>query len=71
MLAGKYEKVKRTRDEEMRTKGLTIIMEPSVFERLRVEAFEERCSVEEIVRRSVAVYLAGRARGREKKGRAR
>ena len=52
----------------MKTKGLTILLEPLVYERLRVEAFKARCSVGEVVRRAIAEHLAGRPRGREKKG---
>jgi len=41
----------------MKTKLLGVLVEPSVYERLRVEAFRERCSVGEIVRRAVAKRL--------------
>jgi len=52
----------------MKTKLLGVLVEPSVYERLRVEAFEQRCSVGEVLRRSVADYLGRRPRRREKKG---
>ena len=52
----------------MKTKLLGVFVEPSVYERLRVRAFEERCSVGEVVRRAVADYLAKRLPGRAKKG---
>lgn len=42
----------------MKTKLLGLWIEPDVYERLRVEAFEARCSVGEIVRRAVATYLS-------------
>ncbi len=41
----------------MKTKLVAVLVEPSVHERLRVRAFEERCSVGEIIRRAVAEYL--------------
>lgn len=52
----------------MKTKLLGLFVEPSLYERLRVRAFEERCSVSEVVRRAVAGYLAGQPQGRKKKG---
>lgn len=54
----------------MKTKLLGVFVEPSVYERLRVRAFEERCSVSEVVRRAVAEYL-GRRPAREVRGKAR
>lgn len=45
---------------EMKTKLLGVFVEPSLYERLRVRAFEERCSVGEVVRRGVAMYLSKR-----------
>ena len=53
----------------MKTKLLGVLVEPSVYERLRLQAFQERCSVGEVVRRAVAEYLAKRSPGRVKKGR--
>lgn len=53
----------------MKSKLLGLFVEPSLYERLRVEAFEERCSVSEVVRRAVEAYLTPRPGGREKKGR--
>ena len=54
----------------MKTKYQTVLLEPSIHERLRVEAFRERCSVGEIVRRAVADYLGAKQtlRARGKKG---
>lgn len=52
----------------MKTKMISTLLEPSVYERLRLRAFQERCSVGEVIRRAVAAYLAGRARGRKKNG---
>lgn len=52
----------------MKTKLLGVLVEPSVYERLRVQAFHERCSVGEVIRRAVADYLARRSPGRVKKG---
>lgn len=52
---------------EMKTKLLGLFVEPSLYERLRVRAFEERCSVSEVVRRSLADYLAKRSLGRMRK----
>jgi len=54
----------------MKTKALTMLMEPSVYEQVRVEAFRERCSVGEVVRRAVADYLGAKQtlRARGKKG---
>ncbi len=52
----------------MKTKLLGVFVEPSVHECLRVEAFNARCSIGEIVRRAVAEYLGRRPRKREKKG---
>lgn len=49
---------------EMKTRALTIVMEPTVYERLRLEAFNQRCSVGEIVRRAMAAYLAAKREGR-------
>ena len=53
----------------MKTKLLGLFVEPSLYERLRVEAFEQRCSVSEVVRRAVADYLGAkqtlRARGKK------
>ena len=42
----------------MKTKLLGVFVEPSMHERLRLEAFHERCSVSEIIRRAVATYFA-------------
>jgi len=42
----------------MKTKLLGLWIEPDVYERLRVRAFEQRCSVGEVVRRAVRDYLA-------------
>lgn len=42
----------------MKTKLLGLFVEPSLYERLRVRAFEERCSVSEVVRRALTAYLA-------------
>ena len=54
----------------MKTKLLGVLVEPSVYERLRVRAFRERCSVGEVVRRAVADYLGAKQtlRARGKKG---
>lgn len=38
----------------MEMKLVAVIRQPSVHERLRVQAFEERCSVGEVVCRAVA-----------------
>lgn len=56
------------RKSEMKTKMPSILIEPSVHERLRVQAFHERCSVGEVIRRAVEAYLGGRPRERVKKG---
>ena len=53
----------------MKTKLLGLFVEPSLYEQLRVRAFKERCSVSEVVRRSLAEYLARQSPGRVKKGR--
>ena len=52
----------------MKTKLLGVLVEPSVYERLRVRAFEERVNISELIRRALARYLAERAQGRKKKG---
>jgi len=52
----------------MKTKLLGCFVEPATFERLRLQAFQERCSVSEVVRRAVADYLAKRSLGRARKG---
>ena len=52
----------------MKTKLVAVFMEPSVHERLRIEAFKARCSVGEIVRRAVAAYLVAKAK-ESRKGR--
>jgi hypothetical protein len=57
---------KRKERGEMKTKLLGVLVEPSLYERLRVEAFERRCSVGEVVRRAVSAYLAGKDGGRRK-----
>lgn len=59
---------KRKGGTEMKTKLLGVFVEPSVYEYLRVRAFEERCSISEVVRRAMAAYLLGRPRERGKKG---
>lgn len=41
----------------MKTKLLGLFVEPSLYERLRVRAFKERCSVSEVVRRALTAYL--------------
>ena len=51
-----------------RVKGGNVNLHPSTWEALRRRAFEERTTISEQVRRAVAAYLAGRARGRRKKG---
>lgn len=48
---------KREERREIKTKLLGVLVEPSVYERLRVQAFEERCSVGEVIRRAVGAYL--------------
>jgi len=53
---------------QMKTKLLGLWIEPDVYERLRVRAFEARSSVGEVVRRAVADYLAKRSLGRARKG---
>jgi hypothetical protein len=60
----------RKKEREMKTKYQTVLLEPSIHERLRVEAFRERCSVGEVVRRAVADYLGAKQtlRARGKKG---
>jgi predicted HicB family RNase H-like nuclease len=61
---------KRKERREMKTKLVAVFMEPSVHERLRVVAFDQRCSVGEVVRRAVADYLGAKQtlRARGKKG---
>jgi hypothetical protein len=61
---------KRRERREMKTKLLGVLVEPSVYEQVRVEAFRERCSVGEVVRRAVADYLGAKQtlRARGKKG---
>ena len=44
----------------MKTKLLGLWIEPDVYERLRVRAFEQRCSVGEVVRRAIGAYLLGK-----------
>jgi len=48
---------------EMKTKLLGLFVEPSFYERLRVRAFEERCSISEVVRRATAAYLEAKGAG--------
>jgi hypothetical protein len=45
---------------QMKTKLLGLWIEPDVYERLRVRAFEQRCSVGEVVRRAIGAYLLGK-----------
>ncbi len=52
----------------MKTKILTMLLEPSVYEAIRRAAYEAHCSMGEIARRAVAEYLGKRPRKREKKG---
>ena len=58
----------RKKEREIKTKGLTILLEPSGYERLRVEAFKSRCSVGEIVRRALKLYMEARRRERSMAG---
>ena len=58
----------RTERRELKTKLLGVFVEPSIYERLRVRAFKERCSVGEVIRRAVVAYPAGGSRGSKKKG---
>lgn len=41
----------------MKTRLLGVLVEPSVYERLRVRAFEERVNISELIRRALARYL--------------
>ena len=59
---------RRKERQEMKTKLVAVFMEPSVYERLRVEAFEQRCSVGEVVRRAVGAYMGRQAQRRARKG---
>lgn len=47
----------------MKTKLLGLFVEPSFYERLRVRAFEERCSISEVIRRATAAYLEAKGAG--------
>ena len=48
----------------MKSKYLAAFVEPSMHEALRLRAFRERCSVGEIVRKALAMYLERKAKGR-------
>lgn len=46
----------------MKTKLVTLFVEPSSYEQLRLRAFQERASVSEVIRRAVAAYLVPTAK---------
>ncbi len=50
----------------MKTKLVTLFVEPSRYEQIRIRAFQERVSVSEIIRRAMAAYLAAKDKGSRK-----
>ena len=47
------------RDKELRTQRMNLIIQPSLYEQVKKRASAERISVNELVIRAMAQYLAG------------
>jgi hypothetical protein len=51
----------------MRDRLVGAIVDEAAYERIRRAAFEERCSMSEVIRRAIEVYLTRQPKGKKGK----